>query len=137
MAPNPDLSQPPVLQRIRTGADVNTSDYIEARRRVDRVRRDVRAVFATVDLLVMPTTDVLPDTIEEVRGGKPVMAPVRTTYPFNLYGLPTISVPCGFTRTGLPIGLQISGPPWGEVTVLRLAQAYERATPWHDRHPAL
>ncbi len=137
MAAKSELYQPPVLQRIRTGADVSTSDYIEARRRVDRVRRDVRAVFATVDLLVTPTTDVLPDTIEEVRGGKPVVAPVRTTYPFNLYGLPTISVPCGFTRTGLPIGLQISGPPWGEVTVLRLAQAYERATPWHDRHPAL
>jgi aspartyl-tRNA(Asn)/glutamyl-tRNA(Gln) amidotransferase subunit A len=65
------------------------------------------------------------------------VAPVRTTHPFNLYGLPTISVPCGFTRTGLPIGLQIGGPPWGEVTVLRLAQAYERATPWHDRHPVL
>ena len=59
----------------------------------------------------------------------------RNTVPFDVYGLPTITVPCGFTHDGLPIGLQISGPPWGEAVVLRLAHAYEQATDWNRRPP--
>ena len=62
---------------------------------------------------------------------------LHNTRPFNALGLPTISVPCGFTRAGLPIGMQISGPPGGETKVLRLAHAYEQATDWHNRHPVL
>jgi len=61
---------------------------------------------------------------------------IRNTLPFNVYGIPTISVPCGVTRAGLPIGLQISGPPLGEARVLALAHAYERATRWHEGEPA-
>lgn len=57
--------------------------------------------------------------------------------PINMLGLPTISVPCGFTTDGLPIGLQISGPPGTEATVLSLANAYEQATDWHTRSPTL
>jgi aspartyl-tRNA(Asn)/glutamyl-tRNA(Gln) amidotransferase subunit A len=60
---------------------------------------------------------------------------VRNTFAFNIYGVPTISVPCGFSRKGLPIGLQISGPPIGEVSVLALAHAYEQSTEWHNRQP--
>ena len=59
---------------------------------------------------------------------------VRNTGPFNVCGLPGISVPCGFTRDGLPVGLQITGPAWGEEQVLHLAYAYEQATGW-NRHP--
>jgi len=59
------------------------------------------------------------------------------TRPFNVLGLPTISVPCGFTRTGLPIGMQIIGPHGREATVLQLAHAYEQATKWHKRKPNL
>ena len=61
----------------------------------------------------------------------------RKTLPFNLYGIPTISVPCGFGSSGLPIGLQISGPSLGELDVLALAHAYEQATEWHERRLAL
>ncbi|MBV9743626.1 MAG: amidase, partial [Acidobacteriia bacterium] len=61
----------------------------------------------------------------------------RNTSPFDAYGIPTISVPCGFTRTGLPIGMQIAGAPWADATVLALANAYERETEWHTRHPPL
>ncbi len=61
----------------------------------------------------------------------------RNTRPFNALGLPTVSVPCGFTSDGLPIGLQITGPPGGESEVLRLAHGYEQATEWHRRRPAL
>ena len=59
----------------------------------------------------------------------------RNTSPFNLTGLPAISVPCGFTRGGLPIGLQLAAGPWREALLLRAAYAYERATEWHTRHP--
>ena len=70
----------------------------------------------------------------EASGAEPS---VRNTVLFNLYGIPTISVPCGFSRSGLPIGLQISGPRLGEPGVLALAHAYEQATAWHRRRPAL
>ncbi len=60
---------------------------------------------------------------------------LRNTQPFDIYGLPSISVPCGFSRSGLPIGLEISGPRLGETQVLALAQAYEQATDWHRRTP--
>jgi aspartyl-tRNA(Asn)/glutamyl-tRNA(Gln) amidotransferase subunit A len=58
---------------------------------------------------------------------------LRNTRPFNVCGLPAISLPCGFTQDGLPIGLQIAGPPWREDLILRLAQKYEQATAWHKR----
>jgi aspartyl-tRNA(Asn)/glutamyl-tRNA(Gln) amidotransferase subunit A len=61
----------------------------------------------------------------------------RFTFPYNLTGLPAISVPCGFDRLGLPIGLQIAGRPFDEVTVLQVADAYERSHDWKDRNPAL
>jgi aspartyl-tRNA(Asn)/glutamyl-tRNA(Gln) amidotransferase subunit A len=60
---------------------------------------------------------------------------VRNTSPFNVNGLPSISVPCGFTSTGLPIGMQIIGPPGGDAVVLQLAHVYEETTDWHKRHP--
>jgi aspartyl-tRNA(Asn)/glutamyl-tRNA(Gln) amidotransferase subunit A len=62
---------------------------------------------------------------------------LHNTKPWNFPGLPTISVPNGFTRTGLPVGMQITGAPGGEATVLRLANAYEQATEWHKRKPNL
>jgi aspartyl-tRNA(Asn)/glutamyl-tRNA(Gln) amidotransferase subunit A len=66
-----------------------------------------------------------------------VTSSLRNTSPFDIYGLPTISIPCGFTSSGLPIGMQISGPPFGELQVLALAHAYEQATDWHTRRPEI
>jgi aspartyl-tRNA(Asn)/glutamyl-tRNA(Gln) amidotransferase subunit A len=60
---------------------------------------------------------------------------LRPMRPFNLTGLPALSVPCGFTSRALPIGLQIAGKPFDEATVLRLAHAYEQHTDWHRRQP--
>ncbi len=59
------------------------------------------------------------------------------TRPFNGYGLPVISIPCGFSKEGLPIGLQIAGPLFGESSVLALAHAYQQETDWHKRRPPL
>jgi aspartyl-tRNA(Asn)/glutamyl-tRNA(Gln) amidotransferase subunit A len=61
----------------------------------------------------------------------------RNTSPFDVFGLPTITIPCGFSNAGLPIGLQISGAPFAESTVLSLAYAYQQETKWHTRHPNL
>jgi aspartyl-tRNA(Asn)/glutamyl-tRNA(Gln) amidotransferase subunit A len=138
----PELYQAETLKRIRSGADITTGDYIAARRQLDHFRRSVPKVFDVANLLVTPTTPIPPFTISELlsdlenlRAKELLMSP--DTRPFNLLGLPTISVPCGFTSKGLPIGMQIAGPPGGEATVLRLANAYERATDWHNRRPNL
>jgi len=61
----------------------------------------------------------------------------RLTYPFNLAGLPAISLPCGFDSRGLPIGLQIAGPPFSEQIILSLARAYEQRHDWKDRLPVM
>jgi aspartyl-tRNA(Asn)/glutamyl-tRNA(Gln) amidotransferase subunit A len=139
----PQLYQPMTRRRLEAGAAVTAAAYVEGRRELDRLRRAVGAVFSTVDLLITPTTAMPPATIEQAvaDSGTPpaggVAPTLRNTQPFDIYGLPTISVPCGFTRSGLPIGLQISGPHLGEPAVLALAQAYEQATDWHRRTPQL
>jgi aspartyl-tRNA(Asn)/glutamyl-tRNA(Gln) amidotransferase subunit A len=137
---NPELYQPETLKRIRAGEDVSTATYIQARRQVEQYRHTIRKVFETVDLLVTPTTPVPPFTISELLADmddlrtKEILT-LRNTRPFNILGLPSISLPCGFTRGGLPIGLQISGAPWAEGNVLRLAHAYEQQTDWHKKRP--
>jgi aspartyl-tRNA(Asn)/glutamyl-tRNA(Gln) amidotransferase subunit A len=89
--------------------------------------------------LITPTTRLMPYSIEEARKrdmGQIAAEPtLSNTRPFNVFGLPTISVPCGFAKDGVPIGLQISGPAWSEARVLALAHAYEQATEWHKQHP--
>ena len=139
---SPELYQAQTLKRIQAGADVTTSAYIQARRQLEQSRRSISRVFETVDLLITPTACVPPFAIaalltetNTLREKELLM--LRNTRPFNMLGLPTISVPCGFTRADLPIGMQITGPPGGEATVLRLAYAYEQATEWHKRKPIL
>jgi len=139
---SPDLYQPETLKRIRAGAEKGASEYINARRQLDQSRRSISKVFDTLDLMVTPTTPIPPLTVSElladldqIRAKEVLAAP--NTRPFNLLGLPTVSVPCGFTSNGLPIGMQITGSLGGEATVLRLAHAYEQATEWHKRKPNL
>lgn len=138
VAKNPDLYQPETLRRIRTGESVTAADYIQKRRELEESRRKIRQVFADVDLLVVPTTPIPAPSIEELKTDPGKLRPaelklLRNTRPFNVWGLPAISVPCGFTHSGLPMGLQIAAAPWRENLVLRLAHAYEQATAWHKR----
>ena len=140
VAKTPELYQPETLKRIRAGAEISTAKYIQGRRQLDQFRRTEPKVFDVVDVLITPTTPVPPFTISELLGDldtlrKKEILTLRNTRPFNALGLPTISVPCGFTQAGLPIGMQITGPPQGEATVLRLAHTYEQATEWHNRRP--
>jgi aspartyl-tRNA(Asn)/glutamyl-tRNA(Gln) amidotransferase subunit A len=138
----PNLYQAETLSRILTGAEISASEYIRCRRELDEARRGIHKVFAGVDLLITPTTPnsapVIADLLADPERLRPAELEVlRNTRPFNVWGLPAISVPCGFTRDGLPIGLQIAGTHWREDLVLRLAHAYEQATPWHKRRPEL
>ena len=133
-----DSYQPETLRRIRLGENISATEYIERRRELELERRRARDFFARVDLLVTPTTPIPAPAIADLKKDLAAMRPaelilLRNTRPFNVWGLPAISLPCGFTKAGLPIGLQIAGPPWREDLVLRLAGAYERATEWHQR----
>jgi aspartyl-tRNA(Asn)/glutamyl-tRNA(Gln) amidotransferase subunit A len=142
IAKNPELYQAPTLKRLRAGGEVATSKYIQSRRQLDQIRRSIANVFNGVDLLITPTVRVPPFTIADLQADPDTirakeLAMLHNTRPLNFPGLPTISVPCGFTRTGLPIGMQIIGPPGADAIVLRLAYAYEQATEWHKRQPNL
>ncbi len=137
---SPELYQPETLRRIRTGQNVSPETLLRSRAELDQARRDITAVFADVDLLVTPTTPIAAPAIAELRQNPDLLRPrelllLRNTRPINVWSLPAISVPCGFTEGGLPIGLQIVGPHWGEARVLQVAHAYEQATAWHKRQP--
>jgi aspartyl-tRNA(Asn)/glutamyl-tRNA(Gln) amidotransferase subunit A len=101
----------------------------------------MRRVLTDVDVLVTATTPVAATPIGQelvAYGGTQeplIFALIRCTLPFNLTRLPALSLPCGFTRAGLPIGLQIAGRPFEEAVVLRAGHAYEQATAWHRRRP--
>lgn len=134
-----ELFDPFTRRRLERGAEVSLVSYVNARRDLDRIRREARSVFAQVDFLVSPTTPIGPIGINEALAENPpagnVPPSLRNTLPFNLYGLPSISVPCGFLSSGLPVGLQIAGAPWNEAGVLKLAHAYESANDWVNRRP--
>jgi aspartyl-tRNA(Asn)/glutamyl-tRNA(Gln) amidotransferase subunit A len=132
----PELYQDATRNVIQGAGKASSATYAQARRQVDVVRREITKVFTSVDLLLTPTQR---GVAQPIAGGP---APggaggLVNTAAFDIYGLPTISVPCGFSAAGLPIGLQISGNHFSESTVLTLAHAYERATEWHKRRPAL
>jgi aspartyl-tRNA(Asn)/glutamyl-tRNA(Gln) amidotransferase subunit A len=135
--------QPDVRSLVEMGRFVTGADYLKAEQYRWLLMEAFREVFATVDVVLTPTmpltawkagewTVPVGDHQESV-----LSASWRFTYPFNLTGLPAISVPCGFDRHGLPIGLQLAGKPFDESTVLRVAHAYERTHDWHARMPPL
>jgi aspartyl-tRNA(Asn)/glutamyl-tRNA(Gln) amidotransferase subunit A len=132
LAQHSDLLFPETVRRIRSGESVTAAEYIARRRELDEARRAISDAFTDVDLLVTPTTPIPAPTIAALRADPEALRPaelklLRNTRPFNVWGLPAISVPCGPTKNGLPIGLQIAGPHWREDLVLRLAYAFEQA----------
>ena len=137
LAEHPEDFGADVRQRLQTGAAYTSTEYVLARRTQAELRRLFELFFNEYDVLLMPTTPIPapsldgPDAVEQAR------TLTRFTAPFNLTGLPALSLPCGFTRDGLPIGLQIVARPWAEAALLRAGQAYEMATEWHLRRPEL
>jgi aspartyl-tRNA(Asn)/glutamyl-tRNA(Gln) amidotransferase subunit A len=126
-----------VLARLRSGAAHTSSEYIQARHLQSILRRKFHHFFNRYDLLLTPTTPVTAPLIKGPDAVKQAHRLTRFTAPFNLTGFPAISIPCGFSKEGLPIGLQIVSKPWSEARILRAAYSYEQATEWHTRHPQL
>jgi aspartyl-tRNA(Asn)/glutamyl-tRNA(Gln) amidotransferase subunit A len=118
-------------------------DYINAQWELQRLRKTIDDAFTDCDLVALPTMRVLPETInealarEENSGAAVEPKESSNCVPFNTFGIPAVSIPCGFSASGLPIGLMIAGPRFAEGRVLALANAYEKATEWHNRKPKL
>jgi aspartyl-tRNA(Asn)/glutamyl-tRNA(Gln) amidotransferase subunit A len=137
MSERPDDYGEDVRYRLELGATFLAVHYVQAQRlREIAVERWRGEVFSNVDLIATPTTPITARGIEE--GDLQVTFNlIRFTNPLNFLGVPAISIPCGFTDEGLPVGLQLAGRWWDEATVLRAAHAYEQATDWHQRRPPL
>ena len=132
---------PETLRRIRSGADVTAPQYIHAQRDLQQQRRHILQMFERVDLVLGPTTPVLAPTFSDLQAApdqlrNKEMIMLRNTRPFNVYGLPSLSLNCGFSKSGLPIGLQIVGAPGNEGVVLAVAHAYQKQTDWHKQRPS-
>jgi aspartyl-tRNA(Asn)/glutamyl-tRNA(Gln) amidotransferase subunit A len=124
-------------QRLEMGVGVLGMHYVQAQRFREMMVRAWRdEMFDRVDLLAFPTTPIPAPPIED-SDLSTTMSLVRFNSPIDLSGNPAVSVPCGFTKGGLPVGLQLVGRWWEEETVLRAAHAYQRATEWHNRTPPL
>lgn len=122
LAAHPERYHPLTRQTIELGKAVSAPAYIRARREMEELRRASNGLFTDADLLAMPAAPAPAFPL----GSRPGLYYLRNLAPWNLYGLPAVSVPCGFTRDGLPIGLQLVGPPGQNALVLAAAEAYER-----------
>jgi aspartyl-tRNA(Asn)/glutamyl-tRNA(Gln) amidotransferase subunit A len=137
------------LQQIKDdmnslSASARVSEYIRHRADMELLRRTVDDAFTDFDLVVLPTLRIMPqklsfviDNQESTKPRNPNVMDLDNCTPFNIFGLPAISVPCGFSRDGLPIGLMIAGPHFSEGKILALARAYEIETKWDLRRPPI
>ena len=130
-----DEIQDTVLARLQGGANVSGPAYARARRTQAEFIAAMRDLFLEVDLLVVPSTPVVAQPFPAGDNVATTGALTRNTGPFNISGMPSISVPCGFTFEGLPIGMMLTGRWWEEALVLQAAHAFQRATDWHSRRP--
>jgi len=123
-----------IRDRMREASYISAADYINAQRARVTIRAQVNDILKTVDIIASPSSARPATRFTEI---DPAAAYIRPSYtnPYNLTGLPAISVAAGFSADGQPIGLQIGGRAFDEATVFQAAYAYEAATPWHDMHP--
>ena len=131
---SPEKYQAGTRAQLQRTANANGAEYAQARRDLDLLRVEIKKVFAKVDVLIAPTMKAPAALLTSPGAGG---GGGNNNVVFDMYGVPSISVPCGFSASGLPIGLQISGGHFAEMTVLALAHAYEQATEWHNRNPKL
>jgi aspartyl-tRNA(Asn)/glutamyl-tRNA(Gln) amidotransferase subunit A len=123
-----------VRRRMLEGAFLSAADYLTAQRARSVLNRQMLDNFARIDVLATPTVARPPDAFDTLDPNEQNLRPSFTN-PFNLTGLPTISVPCGFTEGNLPVGLQIVAPAFDETDCFRVGYAYEQATEWHKQQP--
>jgi len=129
----------PAVMWIAKGKDIDESESRDVLERLADLKARLLETLREVDAVLVPTTPIPAKPVNEVDAEHGSFAGRygRNTMPGNLLGLSAVSLPCGFTEDGLPIGLMIMAKPFREETALRVAQAYEQATPWHRRHPDL
>ncbi len=125
--------------RLYLGILTSAADYIQAQRVRSRVKRELAGIFCKVDLLALPGQ---PGPAPTIKGSDPLdtlykhLAP-EFLAPFNLAGLPALSLPCGFTQANFPVALQLVGKPFDEATVLRAAYTYQQHARWYERRPPI
>ena len=134
---NPEMFGEDVLRRLQEGAKTTSTEYALARRTQTEVKKRCELFFESTDFLIIPSTPIAAPAIAGNDAVEQAARLTRFTAPFNLAGLPAISIPCGFTKAGLPIGLQIVSKAWGDAKVLNAAYAYEQATEWHTQRPTI
>ena len=141
---------PTVIDMKAITAPSTAIDSANAHNQLALIRRTIDAAFKEIDLVIVPTTISLPKPIKdslkvEMSDRKPKKAydffdptsGCTNTAPFDVYGIPALTLPCGFSKSGLPVGLMIAGPHFSEGKILALAYAFEQATNWHKRRPVL
>ena len=134
---HPELFAGDIRRRLEDGAKTSSTDYALARRTQTEARKRCELFFESHDLLILPTTPAPAPPIEGTDAIEQAALLNRFTSPFNLTGLPALSIPCGFTASGLPIGLQIVARAWADAKALNAGHAFEQATEWHTRRPGV
>jgi aspartyl-tRNA(Asn)/glutamyl-tRNA(Gln) amidotransferase subunit A len=137
LAEHPDWFGEDVRRRLEAGRDLASADYVMARRTQTQTRHRLSRLFEDYDVLLLPATPITAPAILDGDAVDEARRLTRFTAPFNLAGVPAISIPCGFSGEGLPIGLQLVAAAWNEASLLRVARAYERDTDWATRYPPL
>jgi len=132
---HPEMFGDDIRRRLEEGASRSATEYILARRTQAEAKKRFELFFESYDFLITPTTPIAAPTIEGHDAVEQAGRLTRFTAPFNLTGLPALSVPCGFTKDGLPIGLQIISRAWADAKALNAGYAYEQATEWHKKFP--
>jgi aspartyl-tRNA(Asn)/glutamyl-tRNA(Gln) amidotransferase subunit A len=128
---------------LQAGLFITATQYLAAQQARKNTIAAYRALWRSFDILVTPTSPIAAPSIgaTTTKLGDNEIPLVRAfldlTLPFNLTGQPALSLPCGFTRSGLPIGLQLVGRPFDEAALFRAGAAYEAATDWHTRRPPI
>jgi aspartyl-tRNA(Asn)/glutamyl-tRNA(Gln) amidotransferase subunit A len=126
---SPEKYHPGTRKSIEGGAKITTSRYIKAVQQMEELRASCARLFQDADLLVTPAAPAPAFKFGDPAG----LIFLRNFAPWNLYGLPAISIPCGVSSDGLPIGLQVVGPAGRDDLVLSLAARYQAVTDWHQR----
>jgi aspartyl-tRNA(Asn)/glutamyl-tRNA(Gln) amidotransferase subunit A len=134
---HPEMFGDDIRRRLEEGASRSATEYILARRTQSEAKKRFELFFESCDFLILPTTPIAAPTIEGHDAVEQAGRLTRFTAPFNLTGLPALSLPCGYTRDGLPIGLQIIARAWGDAKALNAGYAFEQATEWHKKFPRI
>ena len=131
----------PTRRALQNSANAKAAEYVRGHWRLEMLRRTIDDAFKSIDLVVLPTRRRTPRTVDASIKREETDVPrnpeLENTGAFNIYGIPAISIPCGFTSKGLPVGLMIAGPRFSEGKVLALAHAFEQATDFHTKKPPI